>query len=45
MHFTSVVVVGAGRVGSAVAPRLEERLPTRTVGRALDVGDADLVLL
>lgn len=45
MHFTSAVVVGAGRVGSAVVPRLEERLPTRTVGRALDVGDADLVLL
>ncbi|MGH3093090.1 MAG: Rossmann-like and DUF2520 domain-containing protein [Gaiellaceae bacterium] len=45
MHFTSAVVVGAGRVGSAVVPRLEERLPTRIVGRALDVGDADLVLL
>src|SRR5918996_6655997 len=45
MHFTSAVVVGAGRVGSAVAPRLGGRLPTRTVGRALDVGDADLVLL
>ena len=45
MHFTSVAVVGAGRVGSAVAPRLGERLRTRTVGRALDVGDADLVLL
>ncbi len=45
MHFTSAVVVGAGRVGSAVASRLGERLPTRTVGRALDVGEAELVLL
>jgi predicted short-subunit dehydrogenase-like oxidoreductase (DUF2520 family) len=45
MHFDSAVVVGAGRVGSAVASRLAERLPTRTSGRELDVGDADLVLL
>jgi predicted short-subunit dehydrogenase-like oxidoreductase (DUF2520 family) len=45
MHFTSAVVVGAGRVGSAVAPQLGERLPTRTVGRVLDVGHVDLVLL
>jgi predicted short-subunit dehydrogenase-like oxidoreductase (DUF2520 family) len=45
MSFTSACVVGAGRVGSAVAARLSERLPTRSVDRELDVGDADLVLL
>jgi predicted short-subunit dehydrogenase-like oxidoreductase (DUF2520 family) len=45
MEFTSACVVGVGRVGSAVAARLGERLPTRTTGRELDVGDADLVLL
>jgi len=37
--------VGAGRVGKAVAARLAERLPTRTTGRELDCGDADLILL
>lgn len=37
--------MGAGRVGRAVAARLGERLPTRTTGRELDCGDADLVLL
>jgi predicted short-subunit dehydrogenase-like oxidoreductase (DUF2520 family) len=45
MIFTSACVVGAGRVGSALAARLGERLPTRTTGRELDVGNADLVLL
>ncbi|MGH3006693.1 MAG: Rossmann-like and DUF2520 domain-containing protein [Gaiellaceae bacterium] len=45
MEFTAAVVVGAGRVGSAVASRLAERVKTRTTGRELDVGDADLVLL
>lgn len=45
MTFTSACVVGAGRVGSAVAARLGTRLPTRTVRRDLDIGDADLVLL
>jgi predicted short-subunit dehydrogenase-like oxidoreductase (DUF2520 family) len=45
MEFTSAGVVGAGRVGSAVAARLAERLPTRTIGRGLDIGGADLVLL
>lgn len=45
MAFRSVCVVGAGRVGRAVAARLGERLPTRTTGRELDCGDADLVLL
>ena len=45
MEFTSICVVGAGRVGSAVAPRLAESLPTRVTGRELDVEDCDLVLL
>lgn len=45
MKYTSAGVVGAGRVGTAMAARLAERLPTRTVGRDLDVGGADLVLL
>jgi predicted short-subunit dehydrogenase-like oxidoreductase (DUF2520 family) len=45
MEFTSVCVVGAGRVGSTVAARLGERLATDTTGRELDVADADLVLL
>jgi predicted short-subunit dehydrogenase-like oxidoreductase (DUF2520 family) len=43
--FTSACVVGAGRVGKAMAARLGERLPTNTTGRELDCGDADLVLL
>ncbi len=43
--FTSACVVGAGRVGKAVAARLRERLPTRTVGRDLYIGEADLVVL
>jgi predicted short-subunit dehydrogenase-like oxidoreductase (DUF2520 family) len=43
--FHSVCVVGAGRVGKAIAARLSERVPTRTTGRELDCGDADLVLL
>ena len=38
-------VVGAGRVGKAVAARLGERIPARVAGRDLDCGDADLVLL
>jgi predicted short-subunit dehydrogenase-like oxidoreductase (DUF2520 family) len=45
LRFQSVCIVGAGRVGKAVAARLAKRLPTRTTGRELDVGDADLVLL
>lgn len=45
MVFTSVCVVGAGRVGSAVAARLAESLPTRLTGRELETGDADLVVL
>jgi predicted short-subunit dehydrogenase-like oxidoreductase (DUF2520 family) len=45
MEFSSACVVGAGRVGSAVAARLAERLPTRTTGRELDCRDADLVVV
>jgi len=45
MNFTSASVVGAGRVGTAVAARLSESLPTRLTGRGLEVGDADLVVL
>ena len=45
MTFTSICVVGAGRVGRPVAERLSARIPTRVVGRELDVRDADLVLL
>lgn len=41
-----VCVVGAGRVGSAVAARLAERgLAVRRAGRELDVAGAELVLL
>ncbi len=43
--FESACVVGAGRVGKAVAARLGERIPTRTAGRDLDCGEADLVLI
>jgi predicted short-subunit dehydrogenase-like oxidoreductase (DUF2520 family) len=45
MEITSAVVVGAGRVGPAVAERLAERVETRVTGRGLDVGGADLILL
>ena len=45
MGFESVCIVGAGRVGKTIAARLAERVPTRTTGRELDVGEADLVLL
>jgi predicted short-subunit dehydrogenase-like oxidoreductase (DUF2520 family) len=40
-----VCVVGAGRVGKAVTGRLAGWLPTRSTGRELEIGDADLVLL
>ncbi|MFQ5426703.1 MAG: DUF2520 domain-containing protein [Gaiellales bacterium] len=43
--FTNVVVVGTGRVGSAVAARFAERVPTRTTGRDLDCDGADLVVI
>lgn len=45
MTFTSISIVGRGRVGAALVARLEPLVPTRAVGRDLDVGDADLVLL
>jgi predicted short-subunit dehydrogenase-like oxidoreductase (DUF2520 family) len=43
--FESACVVGAGRVGKAVAARLGERISTRVAGRELDCGDAGLILL
>jgi len=43
--FETACVVGAGRVGKAVAARLRERIPTRVAGRDLDCGGAGLVLL
>jgi predicted short-subunit dehydrogenase-like oxidoreductase (DUF2520 family) len=43
--FTSAAVVGAGRVGRAVAARLGGQITTRTTTRDLDVGDAELVVL
>ena len=43
--FESACVVGAGRVGKAMAARLGERIPTQIAGRDLDCGDAELVLL
>ena len=45
MEFTSSCVVGAGRVGAAVAERLAERIPTRVTGRELETAGTDLVLL
>lgn len=45
MEFQSACIVGAGRVGAAVAARLADRLPTRVTGRDRACGDADLVLL
>jgi predicted short-subunit dehydrogenase-like oxidoreductase (DUF2520 family) len=43
--FNSACVVGAGRVGTALAARLGERIPTRSATRELEIGDADLVVL
>jgi predicted short-subunit dehydrogenase-like oxidoreductase (DUF2520 family) len=43
--FESACVVGAGRVGTALAARLGESLPTTTTTRELELGDADLVVL
>jgi predicted short-subunit dehydrogenase-like oxidoreductase (DUF2520 family) len=45
MEFTSACVVGAGRVGSAVAARLADSISVRLTGRELELGDPDLVLL
>lgn len=43
--FRSACVVGAGRVGTAAAARLSDRIPARTTGRELACDGADLVLL
>jgi predicted short-subunit dehydrogenase-like oxidoreductase (DUF2520 family) len=43
--FNSACVVGAGRVGTALAARLGERVPTQVTTHELDVGEADLVVL
>jgi predicted short-subunit dehydrogenase-like oxidoreductase (DUF2520 family) len=43
--FESACVVGAGRVGKAMAARLGERIETRLAGRELGCDDVDLVLL
>jgi predicted short-subunit dehydrogenase-like oxidoreductase (DUF2520 family) len=45
MQLESICVVGKGRVGATVAARLGDQVRTRTTGRQLDCGDADLVLL
>jgi predicted short-subunit dehydrogenase-like oxidoreductase (DUF2520 family) len=45
MEFTSACVVGAGRVGTAIAARLSESLSTRLTGRELETRDADLVVI
>jgi predicted short-subunit dehydrogenase-like oxidoreductase (DUF2520 family) len=45
MEFTSACVVGAGRVGSAVAARLADSISVRLTGHELELGDPDLVLL
>jgi predicted short-subunit dehydrogenase-like oxidoreductase (DUF2520 family) len=46
LPFENACVVGAGRVGAAVAARLAERLPTRVAGRDLAGAEgADLVVL
>ena len=43
--FRTACVVGAGRVGTALAARLGEHVPTRTTTHALVIADADLVVL
>lgn len=43
--FDSACVVGAGRVGTALAARLGERIPTSSTTRELEIGPADLVVL
>jgi predicted short-subunit dehydrogenase-like oxidoreductase (DUF2520 family) len=45
MELTSACVVGAGRVGTAVAARLGESMPTTLTGREPETGHADLVVL
>jgi predicted short-subunit dehydrogenase-like oxidoreductase (DUF2520 family) len=43
--FRTACVVGAGRVGTALAARLGEHVPTRTTTHDLEIRDADLVVL
>jgi predicted short-subunit dehydrogenase-like oxidoreductase (DUF2520 family) len=43
--FRTACVVGAGRVGRALAARLGEHVPTGTTTHDLETGDADLVVL
>jgi predicted short-subunit dehydrogenase-like oxidoreductase (DUF2520 family) len=43
--FESACVVGAGRVGTALAARLRQSLPAHTTTRELDIGDSELVVL
>ena len=45
MRFESACVVGTGRLGTALAERLAARVPTRTTGRELACGEADLVVI
>ena len=45
MTFESISIVGRGRVGAALAARLEPHVPTHATGRELELGDPDLVLL
>jgi predicted short-subunit dehydrogenase-like oxidoreductase (DUF2520 family) len=45
VFFESVCIVGAGRVGQAVAARLGEQLPIRIAGREPTCDAADLVLV
>ena len=45
MTFESICIVGNGRVGTALAARLEPRVRTWTTGRDLACAGADLVLL
>jgi predicted short-subunit dehydrogenase-like oxidoreductase (DUF2520 family) len=43
--FDSACVVGAGRVGTALAARLGDRIPTNSTTHELEIGNADLVIL
>jgi len=45
VSFESICIVGQGRVGTALAARLEGRLPVKVTKRQLECADADLVLL
>jgi predicted short-subunit dehydrogenase-like oxidoreductase (DUF2520 family) len=43
--FRTACIVGAGRVGTALAARLDEHVPTRWTTHDLETEDADLVVL